>query len=960
MKHFIFTAVLLATIISRAEEVGAWRSANQQRFSGLNADNALWYETFSGETPEFTVEFYHGAAGKVDIIPGGRNGKFAMRTIKSNDKGFMVIRFKKSFKVKKGDGIQFNAFYRGEYATPEYSKAFMRLQEHKDDFKLISFYPGIYGGERMDNILLSPEATWERKISQRKALKEDTEFHPVLVISGMPSSVVWDDFYVENFSTAMARWKNFIFRPAPRDRSSEMISDAELDKIIAAGKNHTGKVAVIDGKARLLIDGKVTLPVFNAPYLHFIAGKNYSNAKEFGAAGVNITRITLRLGEGFPAKTYPGFWKSKDELDVDNVLVAIRNTLKLNPDALILLSVALHPYAGFSRDFPEENWITAKDHPAYGNGIHLSETQNGKRPNANNYIWPSYHSEKLQQLYKKQISTIVAELKRTGLDKFVVGIHIAGGHDNQMSVVHLDYSIHARKAFIKYLKEKYGSVASLQAAWQDKNVTFDNIVLPKIKTTADFFDPEKDRALIDFYHFSKISPWRIAGEIGEFTKKEFGKDLFLSRFCMAPYAGHLGGSLDIDDFMRHQKFDIIIPQSPYGSRPPASGNAIVLPLASFHRHKKIMVSEFDLRSWNAAPGWEREMMSFTWGLLVDLPSWKAAVRKLAGIAFANDMGFWYADGAPGWYDNQGIMEDIASSTASGKKLLTEKNSAWQPDTAFVIDHDGFFLRNPSAEWMLDITSHYNEQRTLLTAASVPIATLSLQDLLEKPELAKNFKVIVFAGMFNIDDQRLKLLEFLQNSNRTLIFLSGTGRLGGAKKGTGFAVNATPRYNDHTLIPTDPGNPFNLRSYWKLLMDCKRYKVPAWYDSQSIIYPDTAPEDKILARYAYNGQAAVVERQNTGWKAVYIAENSALSPEYFNFLVKEAGGYVLTAPGFQCETNGKFMMIHPLINCRTTFYLPFKADVVNLFDGKVYRNTDKITVNAEAGSTYWFNLQKSTK
>ena len=233
----------------------------------------------------------------------------------------------------------------------------------------------------------------------------------------------------------------------------------------------------------------------------------------------------------------------------------------------------------------------------------------------------------------------------------------------------------------------------------------------------------------------------------------------------------------------------------------------------------------------------------------------------------------------------------------------------------------------------------------------------LEDLLEDFEYAKKFKVLIFAGMFNIDAPRQKLLDALKNSDRTLIFLSGTGRLGGAKAATGFDIVAGKRVTDHR-VNAEKDVPFNMLSYWMNKQDIERMAKPQWYDHQSLIWIKADAQSKVLARYNYNNEPAVVEKKYPAWKAVYIGEAGGLTPEYFNHLVKEAGAYTLCKPGFQCETNGSFMMVHCLEGGKNSFKMPLKADVTNLFNGKIYRGVTEIPVNAEAASTYWFRLEPS--
>ena len=953
---FNLFATLCVTFVYSKQE--AWSSKNPQRYSTANFTNAIWYETFATKEIPFTVEYHNGATGKVEIIPiGGRSEKHALKTQKTNDKGYIVIRFKKQIPVKKNDKLQFNAFYQGKENSALYSKAMLRLQtSDQKDFKLYSFYPGINGGDRMQEIISTPPNTWERKFTQRKGEANIKYFEPTLILSGAPSVAIWDDFYIEDDKISAQNWNNFFNKKKPIDRTSEMISLSQLDKIIAQEKDHTGKVVSIDGKSKLLIDGVVSTPIINGPYGAFLVGKTYSNVKDFGAIDVNLTKVSIRLGEGFPQTTYRGCWTGKDQFNLSGAIEQIKNALRLNPKAKIILSITLHPYYKFTEDYPTEAWISKLNTPVRGSGIHINENLKSK-VTAKNYIWPSYHSEILKAQYKEQISKIINQLKATKLSKFVVGVHIGGGHDNQMVTTHFDYSHCAVKAFRKYLTNKYKTNQALQQAWNNKNVTFQTAKAPKFQSSKDCFDPKTEQDKIDFFTFSKFAGWQIADEIAEHSRKIINKDIFTMRWCMGPYAGNPGASLDIYNFLTQQKFDVLVAQSSYNMRPPSSPSVSTLPLDSFHLHNKLFTNEFDIRTWNAAPSWEKEIMSITWGLMIDYPMWQAANRKLAGAMFAKDMGFWYLDMAPGWFNHPQILNDIKEVAQIGQKIATMKKSNWQSDTAFIIDDEGMFLRNlPSPEWMFDVTMLIPEQMQLLGSSSIPFARYCLNDLIANPKLAQKFKVLIFAGMYNIDAKRQKLLDSLKNANRTLIFLSGTGRLGGAKTGSTIEVKVSnKRIVDHTVI-AEKGIKLNVLSPWMNKRDVHPQKKPAWYDPMFVVSAIPQSNDKIVARFKCNNEPAILERQYANWKAVYIGESGGLSPEYLNILAKKAGAYTLCETGFQCKTNGNFMMVHALKNGQTTFNLPFKCNVTNLYNNKVYLNTTKIKVNAQAGSTYYFILE----
>ena len=106
----------------------AWSNANPARYSTFSTDHAIWFETFASDQVPFTVEYLDGAEGTVEVIDsGGRSEKKALRIVKTNNEGFIVVRFHQKISIRKGDRIQFNVFYRGIDGSTPYSVAYLRL-----------------------------------------------------------------------------------------------------------------------------------------------------------------------------------------------------------------------------------------------------------------------------------------------------------------------------------------------------------------------------------------------------------------------------------------------------------------------------------------------------------------------------------------------------------------------------------------------------------------------------------------------------------------------------------------------------------------------------------------------------------------------------------------------------------------------------------------------------------------
>jgi hypothetical protein len=252
----IFTVALLFSSPLFAE---AWSSANTERYKNLHFDKALWVETFEGNEKPFTVEYIGGAEGTAKVVDnGGRNGRKAMHIVKTNDKGYMVIRFNKPIKVKAGDKLQLNCFYQGKNADFGYSRALLRMQKKdQKDFRL--FYFSMTGGPRMQEILNTPPDTWERKFTHRPAEKGDTEFYPALIIWGSASESLWDDFYAEDHNISLTSWRDSLQRRPPEDFSKTMmqisLGNGRILQSLSVDGEVVGDIRVYDNAVYTVIWG---------------------------------------------------------------------------------------------------------------------------------------------------------------------------------------------------------------------------------------------------------------------------------------------------------------------------------------------------------------------------------------------------------------------------------------------------------------------------------------------------------------------------------------------------------------------------------------------------------------------------------------------------------------------------------------------------------------------------------
>jgi hypothetical protein len=524
----------------------------------------------------------------------------------------------------------------------------------------------------------------------------------------------------------------------------------------------------------------------------------------------------------------------------------------------------------------------------------------------------------------------------------------------------MDYSKPAHAAFKKFLKKRYKNVNALRKAWNDPKVTFETAAMPEYvsKASCDLLDPVKERQRIDFFQFQKLAPFEMQEDLGRAIKGYFGKDIVIMRWCMAAFGGDFGAALDIGAFMDSKVIDVLIAQSSYNRRYPGLPHGVRQPFTSYRINGKLYLQELDLRTWLGSTSNETELRTLSNGVATDLSMWHSINRKVVGQMVAEKLGYWYYDMAGGWFDDPGILADIRNQVQTEKILRNQPPRQWQASAAFVVDEEGLFLRNfPGNYYMYDAGNLIAQQNQILASGSTVYDFLLLKDLYKFPERAKKYRTIIFAGMNHVDSRRMELLKKLQSDNRTLVFLSGTGRMGGCTRATGFEVSSLPPPQRERTIVSTANDGINQLNFVEVKRQSTQLgTTPVTYHSPRRMIIKRTADMEVPAVYKHDNSPAVAVKKFPSWRSIYIAEAGGLTPEYLNEIVKTSGGYVTSRPGLQVDMNGNFMSLHGIVSGKYTITLPFKATVKNLKTGKtMVTGKDSFELDVTAGSTYWFGF-----
>lgn len=871
--------------------------------------HVVWSADFVAESG-FSVEKRDGAEGRIAFADG------ALTIEKTNDAGLMIVRAK-SFHAP--TGMPLRLFADAQVSSGDYFHAQAALRAYGKNenllpcWKLNARYFSMGGAEEMCAAVNSAPGTSYRKYTHY-LVGADGLVTPVIVVAGTPSKSVWRNWTAEDLDAADAKWEGIYRAKTARDNSAERMDEAAFDRLIANDKiDHTARLEKVGGVTRLLIDGVVSVPTAyrskgsfgdDALLETFAGGPVVSN-------GVRLVVKTVAMGgkDGTPRR----YW-TKDGFDVAGAVRDIKNALRLVPDALCVLGIQCNAYPDFTRvEHPDEVWRledgtvvrgTAGSCEAGYDDMGIADT--------NRWPWVSYASPSWRAAVKANICELLAELKRTGLSRRIVGVHLSGYHDGQFYSPFPDYSECAKAEYERFLKESH----PIQ---------------------------------YDYDSCSRILGFRAQEDFARAFKAALGKDAIAIRWCMGPF---IGGQ-DLTEFAFSDALDIIVPQPTYETRRPGMAAEMKLPFSSFDLHGKMYWNELDLRTYGALESWAKPGVVATKGLgqSDDLAMWRTVSRKFVGMMLAHGSGFWLYDMGGGWFSPPEIADDFGEALRVVKAEVARAPSAWRPDVALVADEAGLRVPVGGAKSPFS-TQILRRQLAPLAASGVPYDFYLAEDALRDHALLAKYKVVVFALFRALDERRKSLVESLAKDGRTIVFLSETGVAGGAAV-TGFDIAHSTNALPHVVVP-EQGVSEEVAS----LMSADRRRIfPA--GAQSIAKgPRTSVSEgtdvKVLARFASGGAPALALREEGGCRRVYVCEPAGLSAGMFNRLAREAGAYVpVSGGGLQVDMNGNFVSLHALRSGEWDFCLPFPCRVVNLASGRV-EATDGGLVHLAltAGETCW--------
>ncbi len=244
------------------------------------------------------------------------------------------------------------------------------------------------------------------------------------------------------------------------------------------------------------------------------AQRNILNFKE---AGIDLVGLDVKLHTG---------WHRVTPFDPSSVLAEIANALEANPEASFLVRLHVNPPYWWMRDHPDECVIYRMQDGDYA-GMDDGEYERLIYHDGDRHLRVSLASEKWLHDAGEKLSLLCDALAVAPEGQSVMGIQPACGIYGEWHQWGTDVSAPMQARFRRFLREKYGDDARLQAAWGDASVTIDSAPFhPETFRPGDdgmFRDPARSRFVMDaqecvqsvspdaILHFARILKEKLPG-----------------------------------------------------------------------------------------------------------------------------------------------------------------------------------------------------------------------------------------------------------------------------------------------------------------------------------------------------------------------------------------------------------------------------------------------------------------
>lgn len=677
--------------------------------------------------------------------------------------------------------------------------------------------------------------------------------------------------------------------------------------------------------------------------------------RQFGAAGCRLFSFNTNAGRCDYGHSEP-IWPEKDRFDFTDFDRRMENILASNPDALVMPRVMVGTPAWWLEENPGE-WMRMSD------GTAAFDTRSGF---LNTYPvgrpFPSIASEKWRRDMAFGLQKLVEHIEEKYPAHFF-GIFLSGMHTEEWyhwccnTPERADYSPPMQARFRQYLRERYGTDAALQAAWNRPAVTLDTAEIPSREEREagrekTFRDTEASRSVIDFYHFfNEIIPDTIGYFARQFKAFTGGRKVvgafyaYMYEFFGDPEFGHnaLGKYNDCPDL------DFVFVTASYEGRKRAEGaDYLRAPAYSAQLHGKLWYHDNDVASFltrdilSPERGFspeQREHYCEKLGVTGNADETIDMYERSAGFALANGLFESYFDLHGGYFDDDRLMKEVGALNRLFERSARADRSSCA-EILVVADEES----NAYAVFKSPLVSHaMSSPQVALNKIGAPCDHILSRDIGRLgPEELRRYKLVIFLNAYALEDDRRQAVERLKGEGRTLLFSYAAGLFRDGRRSlahmeslTGIRFAQGESLEDGTLFTFCEDGEYGFRAGDTL--------GSAGYPLEEIHIDDPA-----CRTLGVNGGGRPVfgVKVLDGWTALY-CQATDYTPSFLRAIARRAGVHLYSGEDDTLYVNRSYCTVHAGGDGERTLAFPRP---VNL-----YRAVTESLV-AEAVRSYTFSMK----
>ncbi len=612
----------------------------------------------------------------------------------------------------------------------------------------------------------------------------------------------------------------------------------------------------------------------------------------------------------------------------------------------------------------------------------------------NGYAHSGYNASLASESYKKycamEMKYIITHMQSRKYGKNILGLLVMGGgfEGNWAQPFKFpNFLIDVSQAQVRHvgskLKNKYGNVAALREAWNDKDASFENPSLPGLEERSDsdiagFRNPMvgKSRRVLDFVDIYSAESDECLTPIFD-SINEIAPNSFFGVF----YAGvvnieHGGfgagfGNPSSQPLLNHPaaKFLVSI-LSYYDRRAGGVPASISMAFESFRMHGKIMMEENDLRT--PAPITNEFTTEASYEDTI-----QTMRRQFSNNVLLERNAMWYFDmGYTGpWFNDSRLLKEMSSELKVGNAALgierrnvsevlvvLDPNSwSYYPQTTQKLTKGGY----PDYNCIIYPKNYCTLAIESMMRMGAPKDFILLNDLPSK----NGYKLYMFPMSFHCDQSLRERIRKLAEDGAVCVLMGPAGLIDDQSAsldhmeqllGMKVAFDG-PMPLTAAMIPCT--NSLTAGFTGKEIIGGGAYVrcfgpqytyIPTWYR----FYIDGKnPDTEIVAKYA-DGRAAMAIR-HIGKGAIIYSGVPITHPGVYRNIAKSAGVHVYLDTDDALSADGNFIMVHTKEAGKKRLNLREKvSEIREAFSGEIVaRNADKFDVELPAKHTAVYYIGK---